>query len=240
MKWKISILIILPVMLLLAGAALFYERETGREDNCFYGEVDYISVLQWDGVVYQEDYANPAKEQIKGNRLGEISYRKADHQCPRDEMLDGDSTLLEAGTALYEVTGYKASARLWAGDRLFIAHSNPEAVTLNDLLDISGKITAVRFISGMDGTTRLMDFTPEAAGLFIQEYPKSEYISFDQLYKDTKGWVGDKYWLEIELKDGSSLTIVYNTLSRSFNPPAYATPELAGLIEQQRKLIYAK
>lgn len=80
-------------------------------------------------------------------------------------MLDGDSTLLEAGTALYEVTGYKASARLWAGDRLFIARSNPEAVTLNDLLDIDGKISAVRFISGMDGTTRLMDFTPEAAEL---------------------------------------------------------------------------
>lgn len=70
MKWKRFILIILPVMLLLAGAALFYERETGRADNCFYGDVDYVSVLQWDGVVYQEDYASPAKEQIKGKRLG--------------------------------------------------------------------------------------------------------------------------------------------------------------------------
>ncbi|OMF93847.1 hypothetical protein [Paenibacillus sp. FSL R7-0273] len=240
MKWKRFILIILPVMLLLAGAALFYERETGRADNCFYGDVDYVSVLQWDGVVYQEDYASPAKEQIKGKRLGEISYRKADHQCPRDEMLDGDSTLLEAGTALYEVTGYKASARLWAGDRLFIARSNPEAVTLNDLLDIDGKISAVRFISGMDGTTRLMDFTPEAAELFIKEFPQLNYIPYELLYKETKSWVGDKYWLEIELKDGSALTIVYNTLSPSFNPSAYATPELAGLIEQQRKLIYTK
>lgn len=155
-------------------------------------------------------------------------------------MLDGDSTLLEAGTALYEVTGYKASARLWAGDRLFIARSNPEAVTLNDLLDIDGKISAVRFISGMDGTTRLMDFTPEAAELFIKEFPQLNYIPYELLYKETKSWVGDKYWLEIELKDGSALTIVYNTLSPSFNPSAYATPELAGLIEQQRKLIYTK
>jgi hypothetical protein len=155
-------------------------------------------------------------------------------------MRDGDSTTLEVGTALHEVTGYKTSARLWAGDRLYDAHSNPAAKTLNDLLDVAGKITAVRFISGMDGTTHLMDFTPEAAEIFIKEFPGLTYIPFDELSKETKSWVGDRYWLEIELKDGSTKTIVYNALSPSFNPPAYATPELAALIEQQRKLIYVK
>ncbi|WP_342562483.1 hypothetical protein NST84_23205 [Paenibacillus sp. FSL R7-0345] len=239
MKRRRFLFIILPALLILAGAVAFYMRETALQNKCFYGDVDYISVLQWGGVVYNEDYANPAGEHNKGKQLGEITYRKADHQCPRTEMRDGDSTLLEVGTELNEVSGYKASARLWAGDRLFVAHSNPKAETLNDLLDISGKITAVRFISGMDGTTHLMDFTPEAAELFIKEFPKLKYIPFDQLYKETKSWVGDKYWLEIELKDGPAMTIVYNTLSPSFNPPAYATPELAELIEQQRKLIYA-
>ncbi|KUP23833.1 hypothetical protein [Paenibacillus sp. DMB5] len=240
MKRKKYRWIFLAAGLLLAAAVLFYVKETSRQDSCFYGDVDYASVLQWDGVVYQEDDNSPPGEHVKGKRLGEISYRKADHQCPRSEMRDGDSTLLEVGTELYEVSGYKTSARLWAGDRLFVARSNPKARTLNDLLDISGKITAVRFISGMDGTTHLMDFTPEAAELFIKEFPKLRYIPFEQLYKETKSWVGDKYWLEIELKDGAAITIVYNTLSPSFNPPAYAPPALAQLIEQQRKLIYAK
>ncbi|CAM4184632.1 hypothetical protein [Paenibacillus typhae] len=241
MKSKKYRWIILAVGLFLAAAVLLYVRETGRRDSCFYGDVDYVSVLQWDGVVYQEDNHSPPGElNKKGKLLGEISYRKADHQCPRTEMRDGDSTLLEVGTELYEVSGYKTSARLWAGDRLFVADSNPDARTLNDLLDISGKITAVRFISGMDGTTHLMDFTPEAAELFIKEFPMLKYIPFEQLYKETKGWVGDHYSLEIELQDGTAMPIVYNTLSPSFNPPAYATPELAQLIEQQRKLIYAK
>ncbi|MDF9843310.1 MULTISPECIES: hypothetical protein [unclassified Paenibacillus] len=240
MNRKIYRWIILSAGLLLAAAVLFNLKGTAGQNNCFYGDVDYASVLQWGGVVYSEDYDSPPGNAVKGQQLGKITYRRADHQCPRTEMRDGDSTLLEVGTELYEVSGYKTSARLWAGDRLFVADSNPDARTLNDLLDISDKITAVRFISGMDGTTHLMDFTPEAADLFIKEFPMLKYIPFEQLYKETKGWVGDKYWLEIELKDGTAMPIIYNTLSPSFNPPAYAIPELAQLIEQQRKLIYAK
>lgn len=214
-------------------------KDTSSANECYYGEVNYVSLLQWDSVLYGENYDSDLSGLHKGKRIGQITYSKTEHQCPRPEMQDGDATILEVGTELYEVKGYKPSARLWAGDKLFIAGSNPEAETINDLMDIAGKLQTVRFISGIDGSD-LMDFTPEANAVFIREFPTLEYIPFKELYKQTKGWVGDKYSLEIEMKDGSTLRITYNTMFPSFQPSAYATPELAELVEQQRKLIYAK
>lgn len=237
---RYSVLAGLAVVFLLAGGIWMYLRGPGGVIECSFGESEYASVFQWNGIIYEENWDSPLGGLQKGEALGEITYTKADHKCPRIVMRDGDSTVLDIGTKLYEVTGYKASAKLWAGDRLYDAHSNPKAKTLNDLLDVTGKIKTVRFISGMDGTTPLMDFTPEAAEIFIREFPKLQYIPFQELYKQTKGWVGSNYWLQIEMKDGSTMNIVYNTLSPSFNPPAYATPELAELVEQQRKLIYEK
>ncbi|WP_339311131.1 hypothetical protein [Paenibacillus sp. FSL M7-0896] len=207
--------------------------------KCIGVDANYASILQWDGVMYYDDTGPDPAPLGKGKEIGKITYSKSEQECPRAGLQDGDATTLKTGTPLYEVEGYKTSARLWAGDRLYEARNNPDANTLNDLLDIEGKIQTVRFVSGNDGSY-LMDFTPEANAVFIREFPKLEYLPFEQLYKQTKGWVGDKYWLEIEMTDGSSIGITYNTLSPSFNPSAYATPELAELVEQQRKLIYAQ
>ncbi|MHA6530387.1 hypothetical protein [Paenibacillus sp. BAC0078] len=226
-------------MLMLSGCMPGGVPEKIGPYKCYYGEVDYIPAFQWNGIMYTDYNERSLDKTEKGKKVGETSYRKADHTCPRDPMQDGDATLLEVGTKLYEVKGYKTSARLIAGDRLYVASDNPNAHTMNDLLDIEGKIKTVRFISGMDGSP-LKDFTPEAAAVFIREYPKLKYVPFNQLYKENKGLVGGDYWLEIELMDGTKRTIVYNTMFAVFNPSAYATPELAKLVEKQRKLIYAK
>jgi hypothetical protein len=201
--------------------------------------VDYASILQWQGVQYSDNIDSDLSGLGKGKTIGKITYSKSEHRCPRHGLQDGDATNLKTGTQLYEVEGYKTTARIWAGDRLYDAGSNPAARTLNDLLDVAGKIQTVRFVSGNDGSV-LMDFTPEANAVFIREFPKLEYIPFEELSKQTKSWVGDLYWMEIEMKDGSSRRIVYNTLFPSFQPSSYATPELAELVEQQRKLIYAR
>lgn len=207
--------------------------------KCIGVDADYASVLQWDGVTYYDD-TSPAPAPLgKGKEIGKITYSKSEQKCPRAELQDGDATNLKTGTLLYEVEGYKTSARLWAGDRLYLASSNPAARTLNDLLDIEGKIQTVRFVSGNDGSD-LIDFTPEANAVFIREFPKLAYLPFEELSKQTKSWVGDKYWMEMEMTDGSCVRITYNTMFPSFQPSAYATPELAELVEQQRKLIYAQ
>lgn len=207
--------------------------------KCYYGEVDYIPAFQWNGIMYTEYNERSLGQTEKGEEVGEIRYRKADHTCPREPMQDGDATLLEVGAKLYEVKGYTISARLMAGDRLYVATHNPTAQTLNDLLDLEGKIKTVRFVSGMDGSP-LKDFTAEAAAVFIREYPKLKYVPFNQLYKDNKGLVGGDYWLELDLMDGTKQPLMYNTMFAVFNPSAYATPELTKLVEEQRKLIYVK
>ncbi|NQX44595.1 hypothetical protein HQN87_04565 [Paenibacillus tritici] len=209
------------------------------QSKCIGVDADYVSILQWDGVLYADQTGPDPSPLAKGKAIGTITYSKSEHECPRQGLQDGDATNLAVGTELYEVKGYKTSARLWAGDRLYEASNNPAARTLNDLLDVAGKIQTVRFISGNDGSD-LMDFTPEANAVFIREFPKLEYLPFEELSKQTKSWVGDKYWMEIEMKDGSAVRITYNTMFPSFLPSAYATPELAELVEQQRKLIYAQ
>lgn len=96
----------------------------------------------------------------------------ADDNCANYVMQDGDATLLQVGTELYEIQGYATSAWLIAGDTIFQAMENPAAETLDDLLDVAGKIVSVRFISGNDGKTILKDFTPEAEAGFAEAYPK--------------------------------------------------------------------
>ncbi|WNS43736.1 hypothetical protein [Paenibacillus sp. MMS20-IR301] len=233
-SWIGAILSVVLGALLLTGCA-------GKLalDTCYFDDVDYAPILQWDGVLYYGDSDSNLSGLGKGAAIGEITYSKSEHTCPRHELRDGDATNLKTGTQLYEVKGYKTSARIWAGDRLYEASSNPAAKTLNDLLDVAGKIETVRFISGNDGSD-LMDFTPEANAIFIREFPELAYIPFDELSRQTKSWVGDKYWLEIEMKDGSTRRVTYNTMFPSFQPSAYATPGLAELVEQQRKLIYAR
>ena len=232
-SWICAISAMFLTTLMLTGCS-----GTIAQNNCNFAIVDYVSLLQWDGILYSDTMGNDPGSLVKGPEIGTISYSKSEHQCPREEMQDGDATVLKTGTPLYAVEGYKTSARIWAGDRLYMASTNPSAQTINDLMDIEGKIRTVRFISGNDGS-KLMDFTPEANSVFIREFPKLKYIPFQELYKETKGWVGDKYWMQLEMTDGSTIRITYNILSPSFQT-AYVTPELARLIEQQRKLIYAK
>ncbi len=204
------------------------------------GESEYAPVMKFNDIRYNENSRSSIGNLQKGKKLGEIKYRIADDGCLNYVMQNGDATLLKTGTELFEVQGYASSARLIAGDWLYQASENPKAHTINDLLDISGKIIAVRFISGNDGVTILKDFTPEASEVFAEEFPKLAYIPFDTLYKETKGWVGGKYWMQIELSDGSTIGISYNEKFAAFHPAGYATPELALLVEEQRKRIYVK
>ncbi|SET66657.1 hypothetical protein [Paenibacillus sp. NFR01] len=222
-------------------ALLLYRCGLGLRETseCYLGESEYFSILQWNGVIFGEDTRSSETANLpKGEAVGHIKYTKADHKCPRKTLRNGDATVLEVGTTLYRVEGYKETARLWAGDRLFLANSNPQAETVNDLLDIAGKINTVRFISGMDGKP-LKDFTPESAAIFIEEYPKLKNMTYDEISKLPKGTVGYDYWLQLGLDDGTAITLTYSPMRKAFHPGGLATPALAELVEQQRKRIYA-
>ncbi|MET3211665.1 UNVERIFIED_CONTAM: hypothetical protein ABIC26_004632 [Paenibacillus sp. PvR008] len=49
---------------------------------------------------------------------------------------------------------------------------------------------------------------------------------------------GNSYYLQIEMKDGSTRNLAYHIQSKAFYPAGYATPELAQLVAEQRQLIY--
>ncbi|MGM1022131.1 MAG: hypothetical protein ACQEXV_16680 [Bacillota bacterium] len=60
------------------------------------------------------------------------------------------------------------------------------------------------------------------------------------MYKQTNSLAGNSYYLQIEMKDGSTRNLAYHIKSKAFYPAGYATPELAQLVEEQRKRIYAQ
>ncbi|WP_052087789.1 hypothetical protein [Paenibacillus wynnii] len=214
-------------------------KQEGKNCNKI-ADIDYASVLKFNGITYNQNYRSDINNLEKGSNVGKIQYRMSGNACLGYIMQDGDATLLREGTELYEVKGYATSARLWAGDFLYEATDNPKAKTINDLLDIAGKIKTVRFVNGNDGITHLKDFTPEAAATFAEEYPKLPYVPYNKMYKESKGLAGGDYWIQIELIDGSSLEVIYNFKHAAFRPAGYATPELSALVEEQRKRIYAK
>jgi len=206
-------------------------------ENCGYATLDYFPALKFNGNSYTENRDGESSRLKPGKKIGEIGYKMADNACPGYQMKDGDATLLEIGTPLYEVEGYKTDYRLFAGDRLYEVSENPSARTVGELYDIQGKIAGIRFESGNDGSP-MKAFTEEAATVFKEEYLKLQLVNRTRLYKETKSLSGGSYFLRVLLKDGSSFRMSYYIKPGVLSPGAYATDELNEMIARQRERLY--
>jgi len=230
---------ILIALLILPACTSFGASD---DRNCANkAELDYISVFQHEGIKYGQlgSSSGSTLKQQAGPQVGQIMYKMSGHACEGHIMKDGDATLLDIGTVLYQVDGYKPESRLLAGGELYLASDNPAAATVDDLLDIQGKIAAVQFVSGEDGSV-LSTFSPEAADAFAQAYTKLSYKSFAVLYKEHKGIPGDSYRLRIKLKDGSDLALAYWPKQKVLTPGNVVDDAFDKLITEQRAALYAQ
>ncbi|SDX25420.1 hypothetical protein [Paenibacillus sp. CF384] len=240
-----AMLLLLSALLLLTGCSFQLPGTKvggadGRECRDKTSILEYAPVLRWNGILYtsigdREDtsFVQP------GHKIGQIGYKLSDHACKDYVMQDGDATLLEIGTELFEVKGYKQSFRLLAGGQLYQVSENKAVDTIGDLYDITGRIKNIRFISGNDGSP-LKDFTPEAVAAFAEEYVKLNVVDRMTIAKQTKNLAGGSYSLQVILEDGSSFGVGYWIKFGVLSPGAYATDGLKQLVEEQRKLIYTK
>lgn len=98
---------------------------------------------------------------------------------PRYRLKNGDSTLLETGTKVYEIKGYSPHFRLYADPFIYEAETNPHARKGADLLDIAGKVEYIDVGSARSATYRDPD-TVSALVEIVLEAPVDQSVRWPQ------------------------------------------------------------
>lgn len=194
--------------------------------HCPDAEIDYVHALKWDDISYTRNYESDLTMVKAGEMIGQVGYELADHACSDYRMKNGDATLLQEGTAIFRVVGYKPEYRLMANGQLYEVSDNPRAKTMTDLYDVRGRITKVGFESTGDGSY-LSDFTEAATAGFADRFLALPYVGAKGIGERYKG---DHLFLRVTLKDGSSFRIGFWPESGALTPGAVATDELRQLI----------
>jgi hypothetical protein len=108
------------------GSEIQVSDESGSKDTpairvCPDSIIDWVDVLQWNGVKYSRNDDADISKLKQGAKVGSTKYMMADHACSDYKTKDGDATFLPAGTELYEVEGYDPSYRLIADGKMYEA-----------------------------------------------------------------------------------------------------------------------
>ncbi len=126
---------------------------------------------------------------------------------------DGDAAILDPGTPLYEVKHYAASFRLAASAngayRIYEVDTNPAAKVGSDLLDIAGKVTAIKAqsdegaVSGASTPTPTTITDPQRITRLVDLIMRAPVESHPQ------GLSGPRIFLVFELADGTTTQAGY-------------------------------
>ena len=201
--------------------------------------IDWINFIRFDGITYLAtshsiDQRNPAlSRDILGPKHDEVRFMVAGNVTdPNYQMKDGDAAFWEKGTPVYEVRGYAPETLLAAvgPERiiLFEADTNPNARKGSDLLDIEGKVEAIRLLSREDGKTEVGRLGAEDAQAL------TAYILDAEIDQRATGMSEMVFIIEFQLRDGIVLQRAYfggtGELSRGiFLPLTQVRPVLGPL-----------
>ena len=112
--------------------------------------VDFANIMQFDGIEYHgvDDAGRVLTEADVGPEYARVRCKLQDHAYqPIEGLQDGDAALLDPGTPVYSVRGYRPSFRLAVRQQdrwvLFESHDNPQARRGADLLDLAGKVRSI-------------------------------------------------------------------------------------------------
>jgi len=67
----------------------------------------YIDLIKWNGFSYVNTFQTISKEKI-GHKIGEVNFRvEGSNKSKNYQLQDGDATLLDKGTEIFEIEGSK-------------------------------------------------------------------------------------------------------------------------------------
>ncbi|MDT3425808.1 hypothetical protein J2Z22_001327 [Paenibacillus forsythiae] len=201
-------------------------------------EIEWVDFLMINDIRYVRN--NEETKEVNpgqlGAEVGRVEYMLSDNACTDHVTKNGDAAFLPAGTVIYALKGYKPEFRVAVNNKIYEVSENPNAATMGDLLDIEGKMEKVSLVSGKDGS-QIGDFSEEASSEFIRDLLILKYVGFDAVYEQTKH--ENSVFLRVQLRDGTSLRLVYYPKGNGFSAGAFGTERLRTLIMSQRAQIKA-
>ena len=191
--------------------------------------IDWVDFVQWNGITYLHvPPASPgAGEPALGPQVAAIKRKLADNETnPSHKIQDGEAAFLDAGTAIYSLTDYRASFRIGvksaSGIAIYEADTNPTAKTGADLLDLSGKVDHMT-VADSNGRelTAIRDpaVVAHLVGLILQ-------AAVDQSVQPS----GSQYSVTIHFRDGSQSVRAFWPSNGELTRGILAGPEFARTI----------
>ncbi len=198
MRRLIALVVVLPS---LAGCAI----------NQPTVHIDYIDFVQLGGITYVASWTSPSRplqESDLGAVYAHVKVKLEGTSDPGHQLQEGDAGFLEAGTAVYAVTGYRTSFRVAATNQgrltLYEADTNPKARVGADLLDLADKVLYIGVNSETDGRTELAAIKdPAAVRTLVNEV---EAGPVDQTRQPGDG---AKYFIDFHMDDGTEVIRAY-------------------------------
>ncbi|WP_168123050.1 hypothetical protein [Paenibacillus sp. HB172176] len=242
----IGALAFLLLLLFIPQSIIGTMRKTGTDFNtenriaaaataktCPDAEIDYMDAIYWNDRFY--DAVDQQEEAMleEGELLGEINYSLMGHACADYRMKNGDATYLSIGTPVYAAGDYDPSFRLMAKGKIYQSGGSSHEGTIEDEMDIAGRITGISYESSEDGEM-ISAFDDKAVEDFETEYLSLAYLGRGKLHE--LGLIKhnrSSQFLRIHLNDGTSYRIVYWAGDNAISPDAIATQELKDIILKQ-------
>ena len=198
MRRLIALVVVLPS---LAGCAI----------NQPAVHIDYVDFVQFGGITYVASWTSPSRplqESDLGAVYAHVKVKLEGTSDPGHQLQEGDAGFLEAGTAVYAVTGYRTSFRLAATNQgrltLYEADTNPKARVGADLVDLADKVLYIGVNSASDWHTELAAIKDPAS---VQKLVA--LVEAGTVDQTTQPGDGLMYFIDFHMADGTEVLRAY-------------------------------
>lgn len=172
--------------------------------------LDYVDFVRVDGRTYlalDRDLTRPVPAGDLGEQVGAVRCMLSGRNDDRSYVpRDGDAAYLAAGAALHAVPGYAPGFRIAAQapggeSRIYEVDDDPRARRAEDLLDVRGKVRAIREVDTDDGRRVLASIQdPKALTTLVDGLLDAPVRTDEEPQRDD-----ERRFLVLELADGTSV-----------------------------------
>ncbi|MFD1040533.1 hypothetical protein ACFQ3N_19330 [Virgibacillus byunsanensis] len=194
--------------------------------------IEWVDLLMIDGVKYYQSRTNEYIPLDKGDSIGEVTFTMSDNACSDHVMKNGHAAYLPKGTTVHEVEGYPASFMVLANDKVYLVEENKRADTVEELYPIADMVKKISIVSTIDGS-ELHTFSMSSQTTFLDAWMSLELEDRDKLY-DNGSFEGEQMFLEILLKNGISMRVVYRVESNTFHLGAIGNDEIKAILLNEK------